>query len=173
MLRTRATQAQAQASTSTSTPSSGPGSGSGPQSTPKHLAAGRVHEYSEPDTPTAHYDNRTHVHARNEAGKDTEIDPLDEEGKLSHSHARTTSREMNGQQTGGGLAGRRGEKGMFLDGLSRLQSIGSGGKGKGKAQYRLGKWSSFNPSQELTGVEWMGMRPELMVRQDCHIERGF
>ena len=137
MLRTRATQAQAQASTS----SSSPGSGSGTQSTPKQHLSAQVHDYTEPDTPIAHYDNRTHAHARNESAIDTEIDPLDKEAKSIQSHARTTSREMNGQQ-GGGLAGRRGEKSLFLDGLSRLQALGSGGKGKGKAQYRLGMWSS-------------------------------
>jgi hypothetical protein len=70
----------------------------------------------EPDTPLGHYDHRTHVHATPE-------------------HENDIKSRMNGNTEG--LAARRGEKGMFLNGLSRLQSLG-GGKGKGKAQYRLG-----------------------------------
>lgn len=128
MLRTRATQTQASGSASSKS-----------TSTPKQSLTGRnqVHDYVEPDTPTAHYDSRTHVHARNESKSqstskpDGEIDPLEKQG-----------REMNGPQNGAGagLAGRRGEKSLFLDGLSRLQALGSGGKGKGKAQYRLGRY---------------------------------
>lgn len=76
----------------------------------------------EPDTPLGHYDSRTHVHATPEH----EINP--------HEQAFVKSR-MNGNSEG--LAARRGEKGMILNGLSRLQNLG-GGKGKGKAQYRLG-----------------------------------
>jgi hypothetical protein len=71
----------------------------------------------EPDTPLGHYDHRTHAHATPE-----------------HENGQTFSKSRMNTE---GLAARRGEKGMFLNGLSRLQSLG-GGKGKGKAQYRLG-----------------------------------
>ena len=69
----------------------------------------------EPDTPSAHYDNRTHE----------EIDPLAD-----------VPRRMSLPNEG--LATRRGGKGMLLSGLNRLQSLAKGEKGKGKAQYRLG-----------------------------------
>lgn len=75
----------------------------------------------EPDTPIAHYDNRTHAHAQPE----NEIDPLD-----------SSARRMSAPNEG--LATRRGGKGMLLNGLSKLQNFGNGAKGKGKAQYRLG-----------------------------------
>jgi hypothetical protein len=114
---------------------------SNPQSQSDLLSPGPT-PHREPDTPTAHYDHRTHQHAQAEA----EIDPLDRE---FGTRVKTTSREMNGSSGSGtgsdaagasGLANRRGEKGMFLNGLSRLQSFGGGGKGKGKAQYRLGQY---------------------------------
>lgn len=112
-------------------------------STSQHLTPGKVHEYMEPDTPIGHYDSRTHVHAKatdEVEGNLSDIDIQDSHG----SSGRTTSREMNGGQQN--LAGRRGEKGLFLDGLSRLQALGSGGKGKGKAQYRLGMSRSLKNS---------------------------
>jgi hypothetical protein len=71
----------------------------------------------EPDTPSAHYDNRSHE----------EVDPL--ENTLN-------TRRMSAPSEG--LATRRGAKGMLLSGLNKLQSFGNGGKGKGKTQYRLG-----------------------------------
>jgi len=69
----------------------------------------------EPDTPSAHYDNRTHE----------EVDPLE-----------NAPRRMSLPNEG--LATRRGSKRMLLSGLNKLQSLAKGEKGKGKAQYRLG-----------------------------------
>lgn len=110
----------------------------------------------EPDTPTAHYDSRTHQHA------EQEINPLD---NAKVDTGRSTSREMNSNGNAG-LAGRRGEKSLFLDGLSRLQSIGSGGKGKGKgAQYRLG---SSDPIVSLADPGSSGLINDIQVYRTAH-----
>jgi len=100
--------------------------------------------HHEPDTPSAHYDNRTHQHAQPE----NEIDPLE-----------VQARRMSAPSEG--IASRRGSKGMILNGLSKLQNLGSGGKGKGKAQYRLG----------------MCLRQRVdeykLIRKGYHIEHGY
>ena len=103
---------------------------SNPNTSAANLSPGPTQPF-EPDTPSAHYDNRTHE----------EIDPLAD-----------VPRRMSLPNEG--LATRRGGKGMLLSGLNRLQSLAKGEKGKGKAQYRLGMFSYFEVGYDADGKDY-------------------